>query len=61
MTLVQLPPAVDTAVDRRPGPNQWFKDHLDAVIDAELLKSCPEAEAEADGHDTTTVPSGPRR
>ncbi|OSP43780.1 hypothetical protein B7767_08320 [Streptomyces sp. 13-12-16] len=59
MTLVQLPPAVDTAVDRRPGPNQWFKDHLDAVIDAELLKSCPEAEA--DGHDTTTVPSGPRR
>lgn len=57
MTLVQLPPAADTVVDRRSGPNQWFKDHLDAVIDAELLKSCPEA----DGHGTATAPSGPRR
>ncbi|CAL9628796.1 hypothetical protein SUDANB176_06027 [Streptomyces sp. enrichment culture] len=54
MTLVQLSPATDEAADRHPGPNQWFKDHLDAVIDAELLRSCPEADA-------ATVPSGPRR
>ncbi|MET9443605.1 hypothetical protein [Streptomyces sp. NPDC006610] len=30
-----------TAADRQPGPNQWFKDHLNAVIDAELLKDWP--------------------
>ncbi|WHM29753.1 hypothetical protein OH540_06850 [Streptomyces sp. BPPL-273] len=27
----------ETAADRQPGPNQWIKDHLDSVIDAELL------------------------
>lgn len=45
MTLAHpLPPADDT-VDRQPGPNQWFKDHLDAVIDAELLNNGSEAGA----------------
>lgn len=25
----------------RPGPNQWIKDHLDALIDAQLLPEPP--------------------
>ncbi|MFD4606948.1 MULTISPECIES: hypothetical protein [unclassified Streptomyces] len=37
-----------TAADRQPGPNQWIKDHLDSVIDAELLKDWPAVAAEAD-------------
>nr|WSW68689.1 TIGR03086 family metal-binding protein [Streptomyces sp. NBC_00995] len=27
--------------DTGPGPNQWIKDHLDGLIDAQLLTNCP--------------------
>ncbi|MEV5013586.1 hypothetical protein ACIGW1_05485 [Streptomyces sp. NPDC053780] len=30
-----------TVADRQPGPNQWIKDHLDSVIDAEFLRDHP--------------------
>ncbi|MFI5856700.1 hypothetical protein [Streptomyces parvulus] len=29
--------STETVADRQPGPNQWIKDHLDSVIDAEFL------------------------
>ncbi|GAB2446018.1 hypothetical protein [Streptomyces incanus] len=32
----------DDAVDGLPGPNQWFKDHLNGLIDAHLLADWPE-------------------
>jgi hypothetical protein len=44
------PPAPpDSAALRPPGPNQWFKDHLDALIDAELMVHFPAASARAGG------------
>ncbi|SEM59613.1 hypothetical protein [Streptacidiphilus jiangxiensis] len=35
------PTPQDPAASRPPGPNQWFKDHLDALIDAELIVDVP--------------------
>jgi hypothetical protein len=46
MTLPHSASVTDEVVDSRPGPNQWFKDHLDGLIDAHLLTGCPEALAE---------------
>lgn len=40
------PRPTETAADPQPGPNQWLKDHLDSVIDAELLKNWPTQTAE---------------
>ncbi|MEU3413167.1 MULTISPECIES: hypothetical protein [unclassified Streptomyces] len=39
----------------QPGPNQWIKDHLDSVIDAELLDDRPDRNAPA------AEPRGPVR
>ncbi|MFE0173425.1 hypothetical protein ACFWZ2_13990 [Streptomyces sp. NPDC059002] len=41
----------DATADRYPGPNQEFKDHLDALIEATLLPGCAEQPA-----DTTHQP-----
>ncbi|MEU3920798.1 hypothetical protein [Streptomyces sp. NPDC029004] len=46
MTLPHSASVPDEAVDSRPGPNQWFKDHLDDLIDAYLLTGPPEAPTE---------------
>ncbi|MFI0165688.1 hypothetical protein [Streptomyces sp. NPDC017095] len=46
-------PAPGVAHGREPGPNQWFKDHLDSVIDAEFMKGWPAETAGAHG------PAGP--
>ncbi|WEV24355.1 hypothetical protein OYE22_03415 [Streptomyces sp. 71268] len=42
MALAQPCPRADQVPVRPPGPNQWLKDHLDSVIDTQLL-------ADADG------------
>lgn len=43
MTLPHSASVPDKAEDSRPGPNQWFKDHLDDLIDAYLLTGRLEA------------------
>ncbi|WP_179382265.1 hypothetical protein [Streptomyces sp. SA15] len=45
MTLAHFAPHLGDTADRQPGPNQWIKDHLDAVIDAQFLKDWPETPA----------------
>lgn len=47
MALAQPCPDLGQVTDRQPGPNQWLKDHLDSVIDAELLRDGPDAHATA--------------
>ncbi|MFF3336671.1 hypothetical protein ACFYWX_45500 [Streptomyces sp. NPDC002888] len=42
------PRPTETVTDRQQrGPNRWFWDHLDSVIDAELLKDWPTETAES--------------
>ncbi|MEU3734940.1 hypothetical protein AB0E81_36935 [Streptomyces sp. NPDC033538] len=43
MTFSQPAPRPDDTAHRRPGPNQWIKDHLDSLIDAQLLTGRPDA------------------
>ncbi|MFT2017099.1 hypothetical protein ACMA1D_14805 [Streptomyces sp. 796.1] len=38
MALAHSCPDPGRKAARQPGPNQWFKDHLDSVIEAELLQ-----------------------
>ncbi|MFI6966419.1 TIGR03086 family metal-binding protein [Streptomyces sp. NPDC050255] len=43
MTLLPHPPSrtgEPEVIDTGPGPNQWIKDHLDGVIDAQFLTDC---------------------
>ncbi|MEU4986156.1 hypothetical protein [Streptomyces sp. NPDC021969] len=42
MTFSRPAPRPDQSADRQPGPNQWIKDHLDSLIDAQLLTGHPE-------------------
>ncbi|MFE9857845.1 hypothetical protein [Streptomyces sp. NPDC005780] len=41
MTLPHPSPRTGEVIDPGPGPNQWIKDHLDGLIDAQLLTDCP--------------------
>ncbi|MGW0936871.1 hypothetical protein [Streptomyces sp. NPDC002666] len=41
MTLPHPSPRTGEVIDTGPGPNQWIKDHLDGLIDAQLLTDCP--------------------
>ncbi|MEU1466827.1 hypothetical protein ABZ434_01155 [Streptomyces sp. NPDC005761] len=43
MTLTHPPSRTGEVVDTGPGPNQWIKDHLDGLIDAQLLTDCSTA------------------
>lgn len=42
MTFSRPAPRPDQSADRQPGPNQWIKDHLDSLIDAQLLAGHPD-------------------
>ncbi|MBC3993746.1 hypothetical protein H8N00_33725 [Streptomyces sp. AC563] len=54
MALAQPCPRADQESVRPPGPNQWLKDHLDSVIDDQLL-----ADARG-GHLARPEPATPR-
>ncbi|MGC5346483.1 hypothetical protein ACPXCE_24965 [Streptomyces sp. DT24] len=45
MTLPHPTSDTDEVTDRPAGPNQWFKDHVDGLIDAQLLSGVAEPAA----------------